>query len=90
MYVYEPVPSRRLGRSLGVSPIPPKTYNPLRSEQAASIERAYSVLGIVEKMLRIGELIQIEYNGKSCVLPGHFRMGYSGNSYCRSTNIMIA
>ena len=29
MYVYGPVPSRRLGRSLGVSPIPPKTcsYN---------------------------------------------------------------
>ena len=25
MYVYGPVPSRRLGRSLGVSPIPPKT-----------------------------------------------------------------
>ncbi|MEA1979934.1 MAG: radical SAM protein [candidate division Zixibacteria bacterium] len=29
MYIYGPVPSRRLGRSLGVSPIPPKTcsYN---------------------------------------------------------------
>ena len=25
MYTYGPVPSRRLGRSLGVSPIPPKT-----------------------------------------------------------------
>jgi len=25
MYIYGPVPSRRLGRSLGVSPIPPKT-----------------------------------------------------------------
>ena len=26
-YVYGPVPSRRLGRSLGVDPVPPKTCN---------------------------------------------------------------
>ena len=26
-YIFGPVPSRRLGRSLGVSPIPPKTCN---------------------------------------------------------------
>ena len=26
-YVYGPIPSRRLGRSLGVSPIPKKTCN---------------------------------------------------------------
>ena len=26
-YLYGPVPSRRLGQSLGVSPIPPKTCN---------------------------------------------------------------
>jgi wyosine [tRNA(Phe)-imidazoG37] synthetase (radical SAM superfamily) len=49
--------------------------HPLRREQAAEIEEAYSVSGTVDKMLRDEELIRVDHNGEVYVLPGHFRRG---------------
>jgi len=49
--------------------------HPLRQEQASEIEDAFNVSGIVDKMLRNRELIQIEYGGMIYLLPGYFIRG---------------
>ncbi|MEA3297139.1 MAG: radical SAM protein [candidate division Zixibacteria bacterium] len=49
--------------------------HPLRSEQAAEIERTFSESGVVRHMLETKELVNIIYNGEDYLLPGHFAMG---------------
>lgn len=49
--------------------------HPLRREQAVEIEKSFSEAGTVEQMLEAKELVNIDYNGKKYLLPGHFVMG---------------
>jgi wyosine [tRNA(Phe)-imidazoG37] synthetase (radical SAM superfamily) len=49
--------------------------HPLRMEQANEIEKSFSELGVVRRMLQDKELIQVEYNGNKYVLPAHFVRG---------------
>ena len=49
--------------------------HPLRSEQAAEIERVFSMSGVVRQMLEAKELVHVEYNGEEYLLPGYFVMG---------------
>ena len=49
--------------------------HPLRSEQAAEIERVFSMSGVVRQMLEAKELVHVEYNGEEYLLPGFFVMG---------------
>ena len=49
--------------------------HPLRSEQAAEIERVFSMSGVVRQMLEAKELVHVEYNGEEYLLPGVFAMG---------------
>ncbi len=51
--------------------------HPLRQDQAAEIENAFGVSGIVDQMLRDGELIRTAYGGTIYLLPGHFIRGRS-------------
>jgi len=49
--------------------------HPLRQDQATEIEGAFGVSGMVDLMLRNGELIRTEYGGAMYLLPGHFIRG---------------
>jgi wyosine [tRNA(Phe)-imidazoG37] synthetase (radical SAM superfamily) len=51
--------------------------HPLRQDQATEIEGAFGVSGIIERMLRDGELTRIAYRGAKYLLPGHFIRGQS-------------
>lgn len=51
--------------------------HPLRGEQAAEIEIAFSDAGIVRQMLDAKELVRVDYNGEEYLLPGYFVMGKS-------------
>lgn len=51
--------------------------HPLRHDQANEIESAFGVPGIVNQMLRDGELISTEYREAIYLLPGHFVRGQS-------------
>jgi len=46
--------------------------HPLRREQALAIEKAFFASNTVTDMLREGELVEINYNGNSYLLPEHF------------------
>ena len=48
--------------------------HPLRREQALNIEKAFSVSGVVKRMLETKELIPAEYEGEEYLLPAHFVM----------------
>lgn len=49
--------------------------HPLRQDQAAEIEGAFGVSGVVQQMLQEGKLIRTEYGGTKYLLPGHFIRG---------------
>lgn len=49
--------------------------HPLRQDQAEEIERAFSSGDIIKEMIKEGELLEVEYNKVSYVLPGHFVRG---------------
>jgi len=69
MFVYGPVPSRRFGRSLGVSPIPYKTCNfnciycPLGKGEALPVDRKvyYPVADIIKETLTAAEKANPQY-----------------------------
>ena len=69
MYTYGPVPSRRLGRSLGVSPIPPKTcsyscvYCQLGRTKHLQIERRsfYAKEDILSEIIKRAEVSKLDY-----------------------------
>ena len=54
--------------------------HPLRQDQANEIESAFGVSGIVDQMLRSGELSRTEYRGTTYLLPGHFIRGRSNHA----------
>jgi wyosine [tRNA(Phe)-imidazoG37] synthetase (radical SAM superfamily) len=49
--------------------------HPLRREQAAKIEAAFSEPKTVEQMLADKALVEVEYNGEVYLLPGYFLKG---------------
>jgi len=51
--------------------------HPLRQDQAAEIEGAFGISGIIDQMLRDRELIRTVYGGAIYLLPGHFVRGQS-------------
>jgi len=51
--------------------------HPLRRDQAIEIERTFEESGIVEQMLKAGELTRTEYESTIYLLPGHFVRGRS-------------
>ena len=53
--------------------------HPLRQDQATEIEGEFGVSGIVDQMLRDGELIRTVYGGTTYLLPGHFIRGQSNH-----------
>jgi wyosine [tRNA(Phe)-imidazoG37] synthetase (radical SAM superfamily) len=55
--------------------------HPLRRDQALQIEAALHSPGAVQWMLHAGELIEVEYNGRSYLLPSRFRRGSSRNRH---------
>jgi len=69
MYAYGPVPSRRLGRSLGVSPIPPKTcsytcvYCQLGRTNHLQVKREsfYSKEDILAEIIHLGQKETADY-----------------------------
>jgi len=69
MYVYGPVPSRRLGRSLGVSPIPPKTcsytcvYCQLGRTNYLQVKREsfYPKEDILAEIIHLGQTAAADY-----------------------------
>jgi wyosine [tRNA(Phe)-imidazoG37] synthetase (radical SAM superfamily) len=51
--------------------------HPLRQDQAAEIEDALGASGIVDQMLRAGELVRTVYGGTAYLLPAQFIRGQS-------------
>ena len=49
--------------------------HPLRREQAADIEKTFSAPETVKQMLKVKELVEVEYNGNKYLLPGYFIRG---------------
>jgi wyosine [tRNA(Phe)-imidazoG37] synthetase (radical SAM superfamily) len=46
--------------------------HPLRREQMETIEHALGAPGMADRMLKSGELVDVEYNGSTYLLPRHF------------------
>lgn len=102
-YVYGPIPSRRLGRSLGVDPIPLKTCNwnciycqlgrstPLTNERAEYIPRAAILAEIEETLARhaSGEIDYISFVG-SGEPTLHVGLGWLIRAVKERTSIPVA
>lgn len=53
--------------------------HPLLLEQAVEIEEAFTDTGTVTQMLEAGELLEVEYNGETYLLPDRFVRGKSSS-----------
>lgn len=53
--------------------------HPLRRDQAAEIEDAFGISGVVDQMLRDGELTETVYRDTTYLLPGYFIRGQSNH-----------